>query len=276
MKPNQMKTEYKYSGPQKGNYHIQVLDRAVEVLNAVAQEGPELSVTELAAQLRLRRSTAHRLVMVLECNNFLQRDAVTGKCRLGPRLMQLGLVALSRLDLSHLSQPHLKRLVDEVEETAHLGLLTDSEVISIVNVQCRHPLRFPSTVGAKSPVHCTSQGKAILAFSPPEVVHAVLEHGPLKLFTRNTVTSKARFLEELREIREQGYAIDDEEYEIGLRCIAAPVRDVSGEVIAALSIAGPAFRMGDDRIEALSAAVMHAAARVSSSIGFSGRKKVHD
>lgn len=271
-----MNTEYKHSGPKKGNYRIQVLDRAVGVLNAVAGEGPELGVAELAAQLRLRRSTAHRLVMVLECNNFLQRDAVTGKCRLGSRLMQLGLVALSRLDLAHLSRPHLKRLVDEVEETAHLGLLMDSEVISIVNVQCRHPLRFPSTVGTRSPIHCTSQGKAVLAFSPPEVVKGLLEHGRLKSHTKKTITSKAQFLKELSRIRELGYAIDDEEYEVGLRCIAAPVRDISGDVIAALSIAGPAFRMADDRIGALSTAVMQAAARLSSCIGFSRRKKVHD
>jgi IclR family KDG regulon transcriptional repressor len=254
------------------SYRIQVLDRAFEILNAVAGEGPELGVSELASRLRLRRSTAHRLVMVLESSSFLQRDAATGKCRLGPRIMQLGLVALSRLDLAQVSRPHLSRLVDEVQETAHIGLLSDSEIISIVNVQCRHPLRFPSTVGTTSPFYCTSQGKVILAFRAPEQVNALLQDVILRPYTANTITSKIRFFSELQAIRETGYAIDNEEFEVGLRCVAAPVRDSEGEVIAALSIAGPAFRMRDDRITALSLAVVQAAARLSASLGYDAKK----
>jgi IclR family KDG regulon transcriptional repressor len=263
-----MKTNHKTS-----SYRIQVLDRAFEMLNVLAADGPELGVTDLASRLSLRRSTAHRLVMVLESSCFLQRDAITGKCSLGPRVMQLGLVALSRLDVAQVSKPHLMSLVDEVQETAHIGLLADSEVISIANVQCRQSLRFPSTVGKRCPFHCTSQGKAILAFSPPEQVSALLEQGELKSYTKNTITSKVRFLEELQLIRDVGYAIDDEEFEVGLRCIAAPVRDSSGQVMSALSVAGPAFRILDDRMAALSSAVIRVAARLSASLGFDEKRR---
>jgi IclR family KDG regulon transcriptional repressor len=253
-------------------YRIQVLDRVFQILDVLAGDGPELGVTELAAVLELRRSTAHRLVMVLESKGLLERDPISGKCRLGPRVLQLGLVALARLDLVQAARPHLHRLVKEADETAHLGLLYDTEVVSIVNVQSSQTIRSPGTVGGRTPFHCASQGKAILAFARPEHVKALLDRGTLKSYTPNTITSEVRFMEELEVIRQRGYAIDDEEVEVGLRCLAAPVRDSLGEVIAAVSIAGPVFRMSNERIAALSSAVMCSAGHLSESLGYCANK----
>jgi DNA-binding IclR family transcriptional regulator len=252
---------------QSTGYRVQVLDRAFEILDLVAEGGAEMSVTELAARLRLHMSTVHRLVMVLESKGFLERDG-GGKCHLGHRVMQLGLAVLSRLDVADVARPHLRRLVAETGETAHVGVLRDGEVISIVNVQSSQTLRSPSTVGTRTPAHCTSLGKVVLAFSEIEDVNAFLRMHTLKFYTPNTITSATKFREELHNIRQRGFAIDNEEWEVGLRCLSAPVRDNSGEVVAAVSIAGPAFRIRNDRISKVSSAVMRAAGRVSASLGY--------
>jgi DNA-binding IclR family transcriptional regulator len=249
-------------------YRVQVLDRVFQIMDIVGGDGPELGVSELAARLGLHPSTAHRLVMVLESSRFLERDAVSGKCRLGSRLVQLGLLALARLDLLEAARPHLRRLVEETGETAHVGMLCDAEIVSIVNVQGNHTLTSPSTVGTRIPFHCASQGKAILAFAQPERVKALLQNQVLHPFTINTITSETRFIEELRAIRDRGFAVDDEECEVGLRCIAAPIRDALGEVIGAVSIAGPSFRITNHRIPGLSLAVIGGAARISAALGY--------
>jgi IclR family transcriptional regulator, KDG regulon repressor len=248
-------------------YRVQVLDRVFQIMDVVSGDGPELGVTELAARLGLHTSTAHRLVMALESTRFLERDAVSGKCRLGSRIMQLGLVALARLNLVDVARPSLRHLVDETRETAHVGLLCDAEVVSICSVQSNHTLRSPSTIGTRTPFHCASQGKAILAFSPLERVQTLLQNRVLQSFTANTITSPTEFLEELEATRERGCAVDDEECEIGLRCLAAPIRDGLGEVVGAVSIAGPSFRVSYNRIPALSSAVIAGAARISTALG---------
>jgi IclR family KDG regulon transcriptional repressor len=245
-----------------------VLDRTFGIINTLAETRSKLSVTELAVLLRLHKSTAHRLLMVLESNRFVERDEDSGKYHLGSRIMELGLCVLSRLDACEIAKPYLRNLVEEIGETAHMGVLRDGEVVSVVNVESSQTLRTPVTVGTRTPVHCTSLGKAILAFGSPDAIDIYLRDGTLKAYTPNSITSVRRFREELRAIQIRGYAIDNEEREEGLRCVGAPVRNNDGEVIAAISIAGPAVRILDERIPALSSAVTETAARISASLGY--------
>jgi DNA-binding IclR family transcriptional regulator len=248
-------------------YHVQVLDRTFQILDILAGEGPDLGVTEVANRLGLHKSTAHRLIMVLESRLFLERD-MNGKCRLGPRVMQLGLAVLAQLDLPQVARPHLRRLVRETGETAHVGVLRNGEIISIVNVQSTQALRSPSTVGSRTPAHCTALGKSILAFSPPEVAASLLRKRTFKSYTPNTISTAARLREELDRTRRRGYSCDNEEWEKGLRCLSAPVWDNTSEVVGAVGIAGPIFRITQSRIPALSSAIVAAAARISASLGY--------
>jgi IclR family KDG regulon transcriptional repressor len=257
---------------KRAPYRVQVLDRTFEIINKLAEIHSGLSVTELAVQLGLHKSTAHRLLMVLESNRFVERDEDGGKYHLGSRIMELGLSALSRLDVCEIAKPYLRNLVEEAGETAHMGVLRGGEVVSVVNVESSQTLRTPATVGTRTPVHCTSLGKAIMAFSPSEAVDIYLRDGMLKAYTPNTITSMRRFREELRATQIRGYAIDNEEREVGLRCIGAPVHNSDGEVIAAISIAGPAVRILDESIPALSSAVTETAARISASLGYHAPK----
>lgn len=253
---------------RKPDYHIQVLERVFRILDALAEGSTELPGAEIADRVNLHRSTTHRLLAVLEHNRFIERNPENARYRLGWRLFELGIIAASRLDLYERAKPQLLRLVEETGETAHIGVLRQGEVISLLNVEGKRSVRTPATVGRRTPPHCTSQGKAILAFAPPELIESAMDWHRFTRFTENTITDGSRFRNELALIRKRGYALDNEEFEPGLRCIAAPVRDHTSEVIAAISIAGPTFRIGNQQIPALSRSVIAAAVRLSASLGY--------
>ncbi len=257
----------------KERYRVQVLDRVFAILDRLAEDGGELGAAELAAHLDLHKSTGHRLLTVLERNSYVERNPVTGKYRLGWKLIDLGMRAIARMDLRELARPELKRLMDETGETAHLGVLRKGEVVSVANVQSRRTLRTPGTVGQRAPAHCSSQGKAILAFLSPEELREFVQTHGLKAYTKNTLARFSALRAELERVRELGYAVDNEEYEEGLKCIGAPVRDHSGEIVTAISIAGPASRLGRDRMPALVHSVTSAAARLSASLGYRDRNR---
>jgi IclR family KDG regulon transcriptional repressor len=260
----------------KNIYRVQVLERAFEILNLLADEKSGVGPMEVAQRLKLHKSTAHRLIMMLESSRFVEKNTITGKYHLGSRLMELGLSAVSRLDVYEVAGPHLRTLVKETGETAHLAVLRDGQVVSLVNVESSQTLRTPATVGKRTPAHCTSLGKAMLAFASQDHIDDFLRGRKLEAYTPRTITTAAKFKAELRTIRDRGYAVDNEEREPGLRCIGAPLWDSAGDVVAAISIAGPVFRIGDDRVQNLSAAVMRIAARISASLGYRSGKGKHE
>lgn len=254
-------------------YRIQVLDRAFQALDELSRQEEGLGVTELAERLGLHKSTAHRIVMVLESGRFVEKNPASGKYQLGSRLMELGLSVLSRLDVYEVARPHLRTLVAATGETAHMGVLRDGEVVSLVYVQSSQTLTTPTTVGARTPLHCSSIGKAILAFSAEPEVDTYLRGRTLKPYTKNTLASAKRFREDLELIRQRGYSLDNEEREMGLRCVGAPVWDGSGQVVAAISIAGPVFRITEERLPELSRAVLSTATLISSALGYHEPKR---
>ena len=248
-------------------YRIQVLDRTFAILDVLMDAGKEVGIGELTSRLKLSKSTVHRILMNLEINRYVERVGADGKYRLGPRLFELGTKALAALDLRDEVQPCLERLVARTGETAHFGVLRDGEVTSLFNVQTNRSLGSASTVGRRNPVYCTSLGKAILAFCPKDEVEEVIKGCRFNPYTQHTITDAASLLAELDRIRKRGYAIDDEEFEIGLRCIGAPVRNHLGDVIGALSIAGPTVRLVRRRVPELARFVVQGAAELSERLG---------
>ncbi|MGH7898581.1 MAG: IclR family transcriptional regulator, partial [Candidatus Binatia bacterium] len=249
-------------------YQVQVLDRAVTILEALAARDGDLSLYELAANLDLHKSTIHRLLMVLERHRLVERGTESGKYGLGLKLFELGNKAIARLGLAERARPHLERLVAEAGETAHLCILDDGEVLYLEKVEPSRTVRVPSNVGQRNPAHCTAVGKALLAHLADAELDSVIRSRGLKAYTRNTITNPALLKRELRAIRQRGYAVDDEEIDEGLRCIGAPVRDFSGKVVASMSIAGPAFRIGKARIPALANLVASTTDRFSRELGY--------
>ena len=258
------------AGQKKPDYHVRVVDRVFAILEELADGSAKFGDVALAERLGLHKSTVHRLLAVMQHNGFVEREPASTKYRLGWRIFELGMAAASRLDILERARPYVTQLVEATGETAHLGVLRQGEVISLVTAESRYTVRTPATVGRHVPLHCTSQGKAILAFLPPDQVARQLKGYVFNRHSANTIVSKDRFLAELALVASRGYAVDNEEYEEGLRCIAAPVRGHSEEVAGAISIAGPTFRVTGPCLPTLSREVRRISAGLSTALGYGG------
>ena len=248
-------------------YRIQAIERAVSILNVFSVDEPELGVTEIAERVGLHKSTVHRFMVNLDAAGLVERNPRSGRYRLGLHIFELGGLVMQRMNLWDEALPFLEGLVRDTGETGHLAVLEGGEAIYIERVEARRPLRVPSAIGRGYPAHATNLGKVLLADLPRErLVEIVAAHG-LASYTRNTITDLPQLEEELERIRIQGYAIDDEEYDEGLRCIGAGVRDHSGRVVSALGIGGPVTRITPERVEELAQLVMTAAAGLSRRLG---------
>jgi DNA-binding IclR family transcriptional regulator len=208
----------------QGTYKVQALDRAFAVLDLLGESETPLGLAQVASSLQLHKSTAHRFLMVLERHRMVERTA-SGKFRLGLRLFDFGNRAIEQYDLRDRAQPHLRRLVAETEETAHLCILEQARVIYIDKIEPARSVRMITRIGSSNPVHCTSVGKAILAFLPEERAADVVKRTRFERFTHRTIATPEALRTEMEKTRRRGYAVDDEELEEGLRCIAVPLLD---------------------------------------------------
>lgn len=253
--------------PVSPRYRIQAIERAVAILNAFSAEDPELGVTELAERLGLHKSTVHRFMVNLDAAGLVERNPRSGRYRLGLRIFELGGLVMQQMNLWDEALPFLEGLVRDTGETGHLAVLDGGEAVYIERVESRRALRIPSAVGRGYPAHATNLGKVLLADLAPERVAEIVAERGLAAYTPHTITDEAELHAELTRIRERGYAIDNEEYDEGLRCIGAPVRDHSGHVVAALGIGGPVTRITPERVDELADLVMAAARGLSRRLG---------
>jgi DNA-binding IclR family transcriptional regulator len=252
----------------KSPYQIQVLDRALAVLKVLSQEGPDLTLAQVSALLHLHKSTAHRLIMVLEGHKLIERNSKTGTYRLGMKLFELGTRAVSQLDLRERARPILDRLVRETDETVHLCVYDNGEVVYVDKVEPARSVRLASTVGRRHPAFCTAVGKAMMAVMPEEQVETAVQKHGLRPLTRKTIGSLGELKSELAKVRKLGYAVDDEENEEGVCCVGAVVRGISGEPTAAISVSGPSFRLPSYKIPIVAKAVIGAANALSQELGY--------
>jgi DNA-binding IclR family transcriptional regulator len=248
-------------------YRVQVLDRSFRILDAIADANEALSPARLAAGLRLHKSTVHRLLVVLEHYRLIRRGP-EGTYRLGTRLIELGDRAVRRLNLSERAAPVLRDLAKQTGEGAHVTILSGHEMLSIAHAEGRWSLQSLTRTGMRTQIHCTAAGKAVLAFLPDEACDEILARLPLKRYTRRTIVKPAALKMELIRIRNEGFAVDDEEFEEGLRCVGAPIFDHRGHVIASLSTAAPVFRLRKQRLLEVARSVMEAAQGLSADLGY--------
>ena len=253
--------------PVSPRYRIQAIERAVSILNAFSMDDPELGVTELADRLGLHKSTVHRFMVNLDAAGLVERNARTGRYRLGLHVFELGALVMQQMNLWDEALPFLEGLVHDTGETGHLAVLDGGEAIYIERVEARRALRVPSAIGRGYPAHATNLGKVLLADLPRERVEAIIAERGLAAYTSQTITDPAELEADLELIRRRGYAVDNEEYDEGLRCIGAAVRDHSGHVVAALGIGGPVTRITPERVEELGGLVMTAARGLSRRLG---------
>jgi DNA-binding IclR family transcriptional regulator len=251
----------------QGTYKVQALDRAFAVLDLLGESETPLGLAQVASSLQLHKSTAHRFLMVLEHHRMVERTSI-GKFRLGLRLFDLGNRAIEQYDLRDRAQPHLRRLVAETEETAHLCILEAARVIYIDKIEPARSVRMITRIGASNPVHCTSVGKAILAFLPEERAAEVVRRIRFERFTHRTITTAEALRAEMEKTRRRGYAVDDEEFEEGLRCIAVPLLDAQRQPVAAVSVSGPSFRVTAQKLPSIANHLLQCVRGISVDMGY--------
>jgi len=248
-------------------YRVQVLDRALAILDELGSQRGECSLVELSHTLGLHKSTVHRLIMVLDRHRLIEKNPQTGRYRLGLKLFELGSRAIGGTDLREHSRPHLSRVMYETEETVHFCILDQGEVLYVEKMEPQRSVRMASSVGRRAPAHCTAVGKAILAELAETEVDDVVRQRGLRSMTRKTVATPGQLRAELNAIRARGYAIDDEEHEEGVRCVGAAVRDYNGRPVAAISVSGPAFRVTKEKVSVIARSVVDAANALSAELG---------
>lgn len=244
------------------------VQRAIDILNLFDQQNPELGTTEIARALGLHKSTAASLVSTLAANGFLTQNPETRKYRLGLKLVERAFAMLDQIEIRRIAYPALQQLRDQWNETVNLAILDGPDVVYIERMLGTKALGMRSEVGRRERAHSTALGKAILSCYPiPQVREWISTYG-LPSVTAKTITDPDQFLAELERVREQGYAVDDEENEIGGRCVGVPIFDHTGNVVAAVSISAPAARLPLDDVPQMGAMVRETAKTISRNLGY--------
>jgi DNA-binding IclR family transcriptional regulator len=233
---------------------IRSVERALDVLSCFETEPQALSLTQIADQLNMSKSTVFRLLATLESKRFVQRDGDTGHYRLGSRLIHMGAVATQDWDVAQWAQPHMERLAEHYGETTDLAILDGTSVMYIQVVESPLRVRLSAAVGQRLPAFCTASGKAILAYLPFAQVMSLLNNG-LQRFTSATRIELDDLARDLQETHTRGFAVSEQEYELDISAVAAPVLSAQQHPVFALAMAGPSFRLPRERLFELGAAL---------------------
>jgi IclR family KDG regulon transcriptional repressor len=252
---------------QAAKTRLSSVANSIRLLTSFSGEEEELGITTLATRLRLAKSTVHRLAATLTGAGFLEQNSETGKYRLGVALFELGALVRRRMDVANEARPKLRELLDRTGETVQLGIVDHLSVLYVYEMESPRAIRMAAAVGGRAPLHCTAVGKVLLAFQPAEYAKQVMDNG-LAAYTPKTITKREALLAMLEEVRLREHAVDDEESESGLRAIAAPVRNHTGAVIAAVGVAAPVQRLSKKVMQSWVPSVMETANAVSARLGY--------
>lgn len=253
---------------EKSNYTIQIVEQAFNVLEQFQNHDDELSLTELSRRLKLHKNKIFRLLATLSSQNYIERNTTTESYRLGIKNLQLGQTFIQQMGLLHLAKPALESLVRKCNETSYVSVMKDYKIVYLDVVESNLPVRVFPRLGVRLPIYCTASGKILAAYMCEENLCEYFSAGEMKKYTSNTICDPGELIKSFRRITAQGYAVDNEELEIGVKCIGAPIRDYTRQVIGAVSVSGPAMRMSPARItDELIPLVMEAAQEISIRLG---------
>ena len=256
----------------KSDYVIQTVTHALSLLEAFEGE-EELGVTDLAQRLDLHKNNVFRLLATLQEKGYIEQDPDSERYRLGVRCLEIGRSFAGNRGLVRYARPFLESLAQETGESVHLAVLRDFEVVYLDGEQSDQLVNAASRMGCRLPAHCTATGKVLLGCSDERVRQEFdrlwVSAGRLEGRTRATILDREKLFEELRTVAGQGYALDNEECEVGMRCAAAPVYEADGRSMAALSVSGPSFRLDAERlVDRVVPAVASSADRLSTRLGY--------
>lgn len=249
---------------------VQSVDRAITILE-ILSERREAGVSEIAQEISVHKSTAFRLLGALESRGLVEQAEERGKYRLSFGIIRLAGGVASRLDLTQQSRPVCRRLAEEVGETVNIAVLRSHYAVNLDQVRGPAAVTTHNWVGELTPLHATSSGKVLLAHLDDLHRTRLVTAGGLEPYTPNTITSADALEKQLLQARERGYAVTVEEYEIGLNAVAAPIRSHDGEIVAAVSASGPAYRFSEERLHELAPVMIAGARDISHRLGHTDR-----
>ena len=253
---------------QQAGGKLRSVEKALRLLECFTVDKPQLSTTDLVEKLAIPKVSVYRFLRVLVDRGFITQNKQTKKYRLGLKMFELGSIVLREFALREAAFPLIAELSKRSGETVHLGVLDDQQVVSIEGVESDQSLRISLPVGRRVYLHSTGIGKAILAFLPDSEIQRIVEQKGLPKFTANTIVDPDQLMEDILLTRRRGYAIDDEENEPEIRCVAAPVFDSGRRALASISISGPSVRIQRARIPELASLVVEASRKISNSLGY--------
>jgi len=251
--------------------HVQSIERALNILELMAEIGEPLTVTELAEKLDLKISTAHRLLTTLMHRGYVEQEPDNSRYRLGLKVLEIANAALALFDIRTVVRPFLEELVERCNETANLAVLDETEIVYIDQVESHNYIivKMSAQIGNRNPVHCTASGKALLAYQSEKKIENILANIELTRHTDNTIVDRRLLRKELAKIKKAGYAIDFGELEEHVRCVAAPIFNYEGRAVASLSVSGPSNRITADFMNSeLAALTKEVAAKASRRLGW--------
>jgi IclR family KDG regulon transcriptional repressor len=251
---------------------LSTLDDALTILETSAESSAGLGVSEISRKTGYPKSKVHRVLLTLARRGYVRKEPQTDRYQLSLKFFALGSVAVTKLEIKQVATPYLEKLRDASGETAHLAVMDESGVFYIDKIESAQSIRMYSYIGRRAPLHCTAVGKVLLAYQPEQQIEALLSPG-LKRYTAHTITDGKKLKEELTRVRRQGYAVDSEELELGLFCVAAPIKNHLGQTVAAVSISGPGVRVTRAKIREFIPLVTKTGSEISHMLGYSENDK---
>lgn len=230
------------------NMKLKLLDKSIKIIDLMCENPQGMSLGELNAGLGFPKSTIHHILNTFLPHNYVAQDPESKKYCLGPRFLTLSKVLLDNIDVKKIARKHLSRLHEKCNETVHLAILMNGQVVYIDKIEKPARLSLATYIGFSTDAHAAAGGKVLLCELPPEEISNIYQDRPLKTYGKKTIVNFHKLKTELNKIKKQGYAIDDEEYYEGVRCVAAPIR-AGGKIVAAVSITGPAFAITMQRLK---------------------------
>ena len=253
---------------EKANYPIKVLEKSIDVLDVIFKSNSPMSISQISEKLRLSPSTIHRILDTLKFRGYIEQKGQDKKYQLGLKLLELGMAKFYQIDLLSEAAPFLKELATRCNETVHLGVLEQKEVVYLAKEESNQNIRMVSRIGKRAALHSTALGKVLLAYLSEAKRRRILNTTNLTAFARNTIINKKELDEKLSLIKNKGYAWDIEENEQDVCCIAAPVKNHRGEVIAAISISSPSYRIDKTKEELFKRNIINIASQISKRLGY--------
>ncbi|MEC1715027.1 IclR family transcriptional regulator [Schinkia azotoformans] len=247
---------------------IQSVDRALKILDLFNEYETELKITEISEKMNLHKSTVHSLLKTLQAHRYIEQDQESGKYRLGMKLFERGNLVVQTIDIATVAKPHLNTISKETQQTVHLVILDGKEGVYIDKVEGVTTSSLYSRIGRRIPIHCSAVGKALVAYKASGELDSLLENYDFEKRTEYTITDKEAYLRELAEVREQGYAHDNQENEQGVNCVAIPIQNYAGDVVAAMSISSPVMRYNDEEMSKHISILKREAGIISKKLGY--------